>query len=530
MSARRPMRLTGILPLLAAALLAVALTSPAAVARDYIVHSCRAPDGRFAPTDGWTTGGGDVAYSWFVNGCSRGQPLSAGLFGTSQPANRSNVGWGFDSGPAVIRSYRITRWGNVRGFNGAASMLLFSSDARNSSGGGHAIDYCAAYRGCSQLAGTLERSLPQIPEGSRGWFMTLGCGGTAGASCPLASGASDFGSLSIAAASFTLDDSEPPATSAADGPLAQTGSTAGEIAFSATDEISGIRRAVLEVDGREVAQAAPEATGGRCTEVGLAGTIPDFFYRRPCPGRAQLELTLPVGLLSPGDHRLRARVFDAAGNAATAFGPRLVQVAAPPAEGPSGVRFVPDGSRMMRASYGRTLRMGGLLTTAFGQPLAGASVDVFLTSSAASRSRIQRRLTTDTAGRYVFRFKATASRRLQFRHPASGAEVEQSLTVRSGVRLRAARTSVPSLGRMTLAGEIETERARRGASVAIEVRNGRGWRAVGIARSDRRGRFVFRYRFRRTRHARFTFRAVALASGDLAVSPRPSNRVLLRVG
>jgi len=53
---------------------------------------------------------------------------------------------------------------------------------------------------------------------------------------------------------------------------------------------------------------------------------------------------------------------------------------------------------------------------------------------------------------------------------------------------------------------------------------------VSVVRANRGGAFKFNYRFRRTRHARLTFRAVALKSGDLTVAPAASNSIAIRVG
>jgi hypothetical protein len=510
------------------ALLAFLPATPAG-AREYIVHSCKTPAGQPAPTDGWQrTGNAD--YSWFNDGCSRGEGLQAGLFGNTQPANQSNIGWGFDSGEAPITAYRIERRGTVHDASRWATILLFTADAENVAGGGRQIDYCTTHAGCAGIAGVLARALPQIPEDSHSWFITIGCGGSPGAFCALAPGTNDFGSFAVTSASFTLVDPEPPAVLPVEGSLTREGAIAGDLRFEASDAISGVRRAVIEADGREIVAVVPDDNRGRCAELGQSGATPDFLYRRPCPARAQVELTLPAGALPAGEHTLRARVFDAAGNSLTAFGPRRVEVVGAAVTTLASARFVPEGSSAMKAAYGRNLRVSGMLLANTGLPLAGESIELTMTAPAARRARIVKRLVTDAAGRYEFWIRATASRRLRLHHPATNAALEQRLTVRSRIRLSALRSRVRPLGRMRLTGSIESERARRGASVAIKVRTGGTWRTVGIARSNTRGRFSFSYRFRRTRHARFVFRAVALASSDLAVAARPSRSVRVWVG
>ncbi len=508
--------------------LAIALcigASPAG-AREYVVHTCKLPDGTAAPTDGWKANG-SAPYMWFDDACARGGALTAGLAGIAQPANSSAIGWGFSSGDATIRGYRIVRSGTPRGFNGGASMLVYSADAQNTTGTGRQIDYCAAYRGCAGIAGLLARSVPAIPTDSRAWYFTIVCGGGAGEQCGLAPGASDFGSLRIDQASFTLDDPEQPGAQNIEGALAREGAAFGELRLVATDRISGVRRAVAEIDGAEVATATPEGSGSQCSEI-RQSALPDFTHRRPCPERAQLALVVPRSAVLPGTHTLRVRVFDAAGNATTVVGPREVSVGTLTGRSASG--FAADGAENLTANYGRRLRIGGVLLGSSGEPLQAAQVDVAMLSPAASRPKRQMRILTDAAGRYAVSFRATSSRSITLTHAATGSTLAHRLTVRSRVRLAAAAGRVRPLGRMRLRGSIQTERTKKGASVAIKVKSGRAWKTIGVARASQSGRFSFAYKFRRTRSARFIFRAVVLRSSDLAVSPRASNAVRVRVG
>ncbi|MFT4048564.1 MAG: hypothetical protein QM648_01855 [Solirubrobacterales bacterium] len=518
------------LTFLTAALLAFVLIAPRVEAKDYVVHTCHLPDGRVAPADGWSTTGW-ASYGWYKNACAENGPLMAGLAGASQPANHSDIGWGFDSGAAPIRGYRIVRAGTPRGWKPGSSMVLYTSDKINYPGAGVVVDYCAVYSGCGSIAGLLARSVPAIPEDSHGWFMTIGCGGMTDETCTLASGQPDFGSFQIDSASFTLADEEQPRASSVDGTLTQSGAIAGSLVFTASDSVTGVRRAAIEVDGAEVAAVTPDSNNGRCAEIGLAGALPDFTHRRPCPTQAQVELKLPAGLLTAGEHTLRARAYDAAGNGVTAFGPRTITVASElGAKAAASARFLPDSPRLIKTTYGKRLRIAGTLMSNSGDPMAGAPISIAMISEAAAVRERRLAAITDGAGRYAFTVKATAARTIALSQAASAASFEHSLAVRSKLKLRAARSRVRALGRMRLTGRIPTERTRSGASVAIKVRSGRRWRTVGIARADKRGVFAFSYRFRRTTSAAFVFRAVALKSGDLAVTPLPSSAVRVRVG
>jgi hypothetical protein len=271
---------------------------------------------------------------------------------------------------------------------------------------------------------------------------------------------------------------------------------------------------------------------GRCQRVGLAGAVNDFMYRRPCATRRQFELDLAPDSLTSGTHTIRARVYDAAGNALTVYGPRRIAVTSSSVKGAasSTARFVPEGSSRIVANFGKRVRIAGRLETNLGEPIAGAPITVTMTSSSASRTKVVRTLHTDADGRYELTARATANRSIEFSHEASGALLTGSLKVHSQIALRAAKRHVKSLGKMRLTGRVPGERAKRGATVAIKVRSGRGWRTVAVARTDRSGAFKFTYRFRRVSHATLKFRAVALASGDLTVDPRPSRALRIRVG
>jgi hypothetical protein len=184
----------------------------------------------------------------------------------------------------------------------------------------------------------------------------------------------------------------------------------------------------------------------------------------------------------------------------------------------------------MVATYGRRVRIAGTLETNTGEPIGGAAVALSMTSSSATRKKIAHTIHTDTDGHYTFTFRATSNRAVALSHDDSGAALAGSLKVRSRIALRAAKRRVKPLGKMHLTGKIPSERARRGASVAIKVKSGRRWRTVAVVRTDRSGAFKFNYRFQRTRHARLIFRAVALKSSDLTVSPTPSKRLPIRIG
>lgn len=511
-------------------LIATLLLAAPANAKQYVVHSCKTPAGAVAPTDGWSSNGA-ATYMWFDNTCAQGGALAAGLAGPIQPANTSTIGWGFHSGDAPIRAYRIVRSGVPRSQNSGASMLLYSSDSENTAHSGKAVDYCAAFRGCPGVAGELTRAVPAIPEDSHAWYFSLVCGGAAGATCTPPIG-SDFGNLRIESASFTLEDGEEPQVTAVGGELKEGAATFGALTFQARDQLSGVRRAVLEVDGNKLSEFTATAADARCVETGQSA-LPDFTYLRPCPERLQIELTLPKGVLAPGEHQLRARVFDAAGNAVTAFGPRQLTIPDPPVTAkakPQALRIKLDRPGPRSLAFGQVLEISGSATFANGEPAAGRELTLRHFVPAARRAPATLHAVTDSAGRFTLRLRPRASARLTVEDSVSGVGIGQLLTVKANLRLHAARRRIAPLGRLRLRGSFPTVETKRRASIAIKVRAGRRWKTVAVVGASRSGAFSFNYRLRRTRRATFVFRVVALRSSDLAIRLGPSNPVRVRVG
>lgn len=513
---------------LIASMLAALVFATTASANEYVVYSCKTPSGAPAPTDGWSATGG-ASFGWAVDRCGSGGSLGAGMGGPSQPSNVASIGWGFDSGAAPIRGYTINRSGRVSGGGFGVSMFMFTANAYNDPNGGRQVDYCSAHHACQSISGSVTRDGSSIPGDSHGWFFTMACGGYAGEVCTHP-GAPDFGEIHVNSAAFTLDDNEQPNVTAVGGSLTAEGASFGTLGFMASDDVSGIARATIEVDGSEHVSIVPNANGGRCNRVGQAGATNDYLYRRPCPARQQVELTLPRNSLTNGEHIVRARAYDAAGNSVTAFGPRRIQVTGSLVTGLSAAKITIDGTTSIVARYGRNVRINGTLRTNTGEPIAGARIDSAFDSKAAKRERFNRAVHTDADGRFSISARALASRTWTLANQETGAKLTGKLKVRSRISLRATRTRVRAYGKMRLTGRIPSERARYGASVAIKVKNGRRWRTVAVVRATRECHFKFNYRFTRVSRATLRFRAVALKSSDLPVAAAPSRGVTIRVG
>lgn len=523
------------------ALLVVLFLPGDASAGEYVVHSCKTPDGKPAPTDGWRTTGSTPWGTW-ANHCAAGGSMVANLGPQAQNANTSFIGWGFETGGAPVRGYSIWRTGAATAAGYNVSGLYYTADAEGGAASARIIDYCPTAYGCQYVgsmqagmgeANRLTRTAAQIGLGSKAWYSAVGCGSAYTGSCAPIAGAGEVGSLAVHAASFRLGDDVAPVATPASGSLTAPGVGVGDIRFLAKDDWSGIYRAIIEVDGIETASVTPNTNSGRCVKVGLAGATNDFLFLRPCPESQEVELSLPAGAVAAGAHQLRVRVEDAAGNRATAFGPTSINVTASQAAGVGALatgRFVPDKPGPRTTNFGSSARLSGMLIDRNGSPLANARVSVELSSDAAQRRRLLRELTTGPDGRYAISVSGNASRAVEFTHSASGATLTQKVNVRSRISLRAIRARVNSYGRISLKGRLPAEQSRRGANAEIQVRRPGGWRTIALPRVSRTGHFRLRYRLRRTAHATFRFRAVIRPSSDLTVTPRASRTVWVKVG
>lgn len=521
-----------------------AVVAPAPImAGTYKVYSCKTPNGSPAPTDGWSATG-HAPFSSFENDCRAGGSMRVVLGGTSQTAGSSNVGWGFDAGGARIVSYAIHRSGTSTATGHGTSGLLYTARQMNDPSGSRVVEYCATYSGCRAIgnptAGVasqnlLTQSAAQLPTDTTAWFITVGCGGYAGFPCSPLTGFATHGSAYVHAADWTLADDDAPAVTDIRGELAQATVLKGEsqIDFMARDSLSGIFRAAIEVDGVEAVSVTPNDYAGRCVRQGLAGSVNDFLHRQPCPAAQSVELTLPTTTLADGSHRIRVRVYDAAGNGTTVLGARQVRVENNPSTLGLSVsaRFEPDNPARLRTTYGKRRTISGRLVDSQGAPIVGAAIEVFekLTRSGATRRRAVG-LRSDARGRYRYRPPATASRSIELVHAQSGSVASADQIVSSRVQLRAYRSRVPAYGRLILRGKIRSERSLRRVTVEIQAKSGKRWRTVGVRRATIGGAFTFRYLLKRTANANFKFRARVRRTSDLPVIPTNSRTVRVKVG
>src|SRR5271154_4735059 len=267
--------------LLAASIVVAALgavLAAHALAGTYQVYSCRTPSGQSAPTEGWSASRAGTA-AVTADTCSQpGGALVAGLRGeTPRTANADAAMWAFGAPVGeTIAGATLWRAGDAFGGTNAFASYLFWLAGPTEL---EPFDGCSELTGCPDQAGDTSQPFASanrvvVPSSNLGphLYARAFCGGKSGYECP-----ENFGDPSgyaaviyLYAADLVLEQSAPPSASDVSGELASAPALSGtsDIAFSASDPVSGVYEAVFSVDGRVVQRTVLDEDGGRCRSVG----------------------------------------------------------------------------------------------------------------------------------------------------------------------------------------------------------------------------------------------------------------------
>ncbi|MBS1862726.1 MAG: carboxypeptidase regulatory-like domain-containing protein [Actinobacteria bacterium] len=307
--------------------------------------------------------------------------------------------------------------------------------------------------------------------------------------------------------------------------------------------------------------------------------LPTAFDR---DGSGTATLTAPLPDLVAGTYLFRVVARDAAGNVGSAekrvsgSAAEVRQGAAKPKRGAPGrtpgprdggqgptaqgqatrltVRLGPSGGRSshparqpgaggsgLTVDYGAAATVRGRLTDAHGAGVGGRPIAIVARPTAAvGRPPERRRVVTEPDGRFELRLAPGTSRRAVVAFHGGGGFAPAprrslALRVRAGVTLAAMPRSLRTGEAVTLEGRVDPGAARipkRGKVVAIqylERASGR-WRPALDARTDAKGRFRARYRFRYVSgEARIRLRATAVPEAGWPYAEGSSPPLLLRV-
>ena len=139
------------------------LTGAASARADdvYSISTCRAPDGKPAPTAGWMSGG-DAPITK-VDNCAKGGALTAGP--STAEAGRSKVTWTFTA-PAATRIAGYSLYRTVRPVTGSGwswNWSLFRNIDDETAGS--YIERCWGFSGCTGLGDGSVSDASRVSEG-----------------------------------------------------------------------------------------------------------------------------------------------------------------------------------------------------------------------------------------------------------------------------------------------------------------------------------------------------------------------------
>lgn len=190
--------------------------------------------------------------------------------------------------------------------------------------------------------------------------------------------------------------------------------------------------------------------------------------------------------------------------------------------------------KMLAISYGGKARLAGRLVTATGQPIAGARVEVEEVPAYGGAHAVPLG-TTHTNKHGAFRFtliRDASSGRIELTYASSlggtpSAQKSLKLTVTAGVHLvvKPRHTSVGRTIRLSgkvLGGPIP----HGGKEIVLEARStGTRWLQFDVLRTNGRGRFAAKHRFRLPGPIRYSFRAVSPGEADFPYATGASKAV-----
>jgi hypothetical protein len=384
-------------------------------------------------------------------------------------------------------------------------------------------------------------------------YTSATCGGIPGEACPEGVGdANHYAAvIYLYAADLTLEQTAGPSASNVGGELASVATVGGtsDVTFSASDPGAGVYEAVFSVDGQVVQSTVIDGNGGRCRDVGQTSDgTPAFLYLQPCLGSVSADVGLNTAGIANGAHHLVASVTDAAGNSAPVLD-REITIYNPPAPGTPGplngtnastsaalaVRWKSTTRARLTSAYGAAHTITGRLTAPGGAPIAGALIDLHSTPSmAGARAASLPDPRTGADGRFIVRLpRGLSSSTLQLSYVAHLGDSKPSATrkltlaVRAGIALTIApRTagvgsSIFFHGHLR-GGPVPTE----GKQLVLEARSPGGpWIEFQVVRTNARGAFHARYRFKFPGPAVYQFRARSEPESDYPFAAGASSAV-----
>jgi hypothetical protein len=322
---------------------------------------------------------------------------------------------------------------------------------------------------------------------------------------------------------------------------------ASDIAFDASDPVSGVYQAVFSIDGQVVQRAVVDDNDGRCRDVGgTSDGRPAFLYAQPCRPSVSVDVPFDTTRVSDGSHRLIVTVTDAAGLSALVLN-REITIANPPPLGQlNGINasvqatliagWVRSGRARIVSGYGRAHTIAGRLTAPGETPIVGAQLDCAATPAYQGAKPVAMSCPkTGPDGRFRVRVpRGASSRTIKIAYRAHQGDTLAVATrtlgvgVRAGVRLTV-RPHTSSVGRsihftgMLLGVPIPSG----GKQLILEASSGGGWVQFDTLNTSIKGRYHASYRFKFPGPVTYRFRVLSPREADFPFLGGVSNVVVV---
>jgi hypothetical protein len=364
----------------------------------------------------------------------------------------------------------------------------------------------------------------------------------------------------LSSAQILLSTNAVPAASGLGGTLLNSTVTGkATLSFTATDSAGpGIYQVRVKVNGEQVLAETPNLNEGKCVSTGTSEGARAFNYAQPCPTETPVHAEINTAGLPDGTHALTVELEDAAGNSSTVYA-GAISVANPssptgtsigpgsplalrgPANGANAsdqakltARWVSTAKATRTSRYGALDRITGRLTTSTGQPISGASLDLYETpaSHGAVAGRIGGLVTGPTGGWTLTLPRDVSSSALRFAYrshvddtiPVATATL--TLRVHAGIALRIAPRTTSVGHSIFFSGVLHGAPILEGGKqLVLEASSGGEWIQFDTISTNAKGRYRASYRFKFPGPITYRFRVLSRHEADFPFLEGTSNVV-----
>jgi len=539
----------------------LALGAPTAKANSYDVYACYAGQGTYLNP-------GDSATSWSLAGNNGGAfylPFdqcggSENGFGviahSGYTAPVGDYGEVFFEAPSGLRIERVQLWRSLYDYglgSGGTSQRNFAQNeadgvlpsAGDEFDGSADVPHGAAGSGDTTSHGIvpsnyisigLAASLPHT------YAYVIGCGFASGCTTGGHDPASPSGPdtvLKIYGAIVSVRDDTPPVLSLASTGLLSGGTQSGTVplGLSATGT-GGIAKLALYAGNSSTPAFAQDFTQTPNCQ---------FWEAVPCQNLSSYQYPVNTASLPNGTYYITVKAYDPAGNLTTSSSPAPVTVQNGPGAGPVGpgsplaLRGPANGTNAsdqakltahwtrtrkvaLTSSYGVRNRISGTLTTSAGQPVSGASLDVYETPGyEGARARLSAVvLRTGPTGGYSLTLPAgisSSTLRLRYRShvndTVAAATATLTLRVHAGLTLKISPRAVSVGDSIYFSGVLHGAPVPPGGKqLVLEASSGGEWIQFKAIHTGPKGRYHASYRFKFPGPATYRFRVLCPYEAD----------------